>query len=859
MKNQNYIKEIFYFFLGIFLIFFFNPIFEILFNDYINEYSTSLISKTIFILLFIIVVYIFSTITINDCKKTVPNKKNTYFLFLIIIFYSYHRFRINHYIFLPYNHSIKYSDFIYVIFLLNLSNYLKLIFPPKKFQKSKLYGDSAIEDIKENELGDGLEKFVEKIHTIIKENCFSSAYSIGINSQWGDGKTSSLNILKNKLNNSIENENYIIVKFNPWLSFDGKILISDFFNSITENLINDGLSKQISSYSKELTNEDSTLYSGLKKIIPFLDNSNSLETLFNEINDNLKVLNKKLIIFIDDVDRLDNQEVYQLLKLIRNTANFTNTFFVIAYDRDYVNNAILKVNSFPSNDYLNKIINTELTLPYFDKIVLSKIFIEKVLKLIGEEYRNKIEKAVQSFDSFNIFLDGLDRKNSFGYWISNLRDVKKLADSIYINFNEILDDIDFEDMLIVEILHIRFPNVYKMISNKKDDLLYENNGTLYIKPKITNHEKRNEEISDFNKTYFNYFINDLIRKGHLLREDKDKVIELFRKLFQLQNKTGISFTNSESLTVEFLKANKARKFERYFAQIISRENINEKDWNEILNSESENNRHDLVEKLTKEGKEEDLIERLTDIKNFDNIINFENIIKTIFQLSRSESKLFTGKINIGSNVIIDKFSFPNKTTKEIIQKNTSRIKKILLENLADDNHFNIELLITIYEKSPYKVLAEEQFNIFTREELHEILKNYALKYFQREGVKGENFWDYYHAGKKIDYVEVRNGDRVEIKEIIYLDADIKELIIEQGKKDIEIFLKFFIDKDFRHEKLFGIRRNFINIVFDNLENFENFIKTQDNNNAFVKKFNAFYFLSKKDNFMNYKEFDFGES
>ena len=228
----------------------------------------------------------------------------------------------------------------------------------------------------------------------------------------------------------------------------------------------------------------------------------------------------------------------------------------------------MKVNSFPSNDYLNKIINTELTLPYFDKTVLSKIFIEKILKLIGEEYRNKIEKAVQSFDSFNIFLDGLDRKNSFGYWISNLRDAKKLADSIYINFNEILDDIDFEDMLIVEILHIRFPNVYKMISNKKDDLLYENSGTLYIKPKITSHEKRNEEISNFNKTYFNYYINDLIRKGHLLREDKDKVIELFSKLFYLQNKTGISFRNSESTNFEFLKANKARRFERYFAQII---------------------------------------------------------------------------------------------------------------------------------------------------------------------------------------------------------------------------------------------------------------------------------------------------
>ena len=74
-----------------------------------------------------------------------------------------------------------------------------------------------------------------------------------------------------------------------------------------------------------------------------------------------------------------------------------------------------------------------------------------------------------------------------------------------------------------------------------------------------------------------------------------------------------------------------------------------------------------------------------------------------------------------------------------------------------------------------------------REELHEILKNYALKYFQREGVKGENFWDYYHAGKKIDYIEVRNGDGVKIEKKIHLEPDIKELIIEQGKKDIRFY------------------------------------------------------------------------
>ncbi|SFI14300.1 KAP family P-loop NTPase fold protein [Halpernia frigidisoli] len=861
MKFEKVSGKILYFLLGIFLVFFCNPIFIFLFTKYINEYSSQFESNVYFIFIFIIICFLITSITVKKCSKSIPDKKNTYFLLLIVFYYSYHRYCGDVIEFLPYESKIKYLDVIYLIFALDLGKYLKILSPSKTFPISKLYGDSALKNIEDNELGDGIDKFVEKINTIIRENCFSTAYSIGINSQWGDGKTSSLNILKNKLNVSENSDDYVLIDFNPWLSFDNKILVGDFFKSITENLSNDILSKQITEYASKLIDEDKSLSKFIKSFVPFLDDHKSLETIFDKINNSLTILNKKLIIFIDDVDRLDNEEVFQLLKLIRNTANFRNTFFVIAYDRDYINNAIVKVNSFPSNNYLNKIINIELSLPYYDKNILSNIFIKKVLNLIGENYREQITKAISSFDKMDLFLDGLDQKNSFGYWITNIRDIKKLADSIYINFDGLLEDVDFEDLLIVEILHLKYPNVYKLIFNKKDDLFYENNGILYIKPKITSHENRTNEINDFSKTFFNFYLTDLIRKGSLLREDKGKVVELFRKLFSLKDNSGIGFTNFREKKENYLTVNRARKFERYFAQIISRENLSEIEWNQLINSNDKEEMFLLISKYVEEGKEEDLIERLENFQNFVNYEQFINFIYIIFQISKTPSTNFSGKINISTKQLLNLFSFPNDSTKQILELNNSQIKDVFLDELESSNNlFNLDFLISLYEKGPYKNVLEFENKILSREEVHIILKNYFFKFLDDHGIKSDEFWNYYHGAKTIEYIEHEAGSNIKrLEEKIYLDDDVKEKLIFIGRKDnnINSFLRLFIETNNRNENSLHIRRSFIDTVFDNVDNFKLFLEDLDQiRNPFLEEFKSFFRKCERDDFKNFINFNF---
>lgn len=62
----------------------------------------------------------------------------------------------------------------------------------------------------------------------------------------------------------------------------------------------------------------------------------SLEKLKNDISNELLHLKKKVFVVIDDVDRLDKDEVFEVLRLVRNTAKFCNIIFVVSMDEKYV-------------------------------------------------------------------------------------------------------------------------------------------------------------------------------------------------------------------------------------------------------------------------------------------------------------------------------------------------------------------------------------------------------------------------------------------------------------------------------------------------------------------------------------------
>ena len=183
-------------------------------------------------------------------------------------------------------------------------------------------------------------------------------------------------------------------------------------------------------------------YIELKKLIQ--DFRSKLETIQTR-------LNKKIIIFIDELDRCNPTYTIKTLEVIKHFFGIENVVFVIAVDKSQIENSvrtIFGVNQGTENGYLRKFIDVEFELPKYS----SKEFITvHLLKLV-----NKIEKFKQN----NRYYNYQQKKDSatetiwlvdFIFLVTNmfgfgLRDLEKF----FIRFDLLLDTLSEKDVLLIE-------------------------------------------------------------------------------------------------------------------------------------------------------------------------------------------------------------------------------------------------------------------------------------------------------------------------------------------------------------------------------------------------------------------------
>src|SRR5438128_2438748 len=155
--------------------------------------------------------------------------------------------------------------------------------------------------------------------TIANFDAGAGAPVIGIYGKWGSGKTSVLNFLKSALADK-HGDKVVLHPFNPWLFKDPETLLQSFFAE---------LGKAMQKSSKTLGDNVGQLlqdYSGLFGLIPGVGSAmskiaeqggkaltRSIEEVRDQVCAMMKTAEKKVVVLIDDLDRLDRDEVLQML------------------------------------------------------------------------------------------------------------------------------------------------------------------------------------------------------------------------------------------------------------------------------------------------------------------------------------------------------------------------------------------------------------------------------------------------------------------------------------------------------------------------------------------------------------------
>jgi predicted KAP-like P-loop ATPase len=330
-----------------------------------------------------------------------------------------------------------------------------------KQNNNQLLADPPITTKAEDKLGRA--PLAAKVASMLNKFEGNDSFVVGIEGEWGSGKTSFIELILESIFNGSDNK-WKVVKFNPWVFFNTEALYLDFFAELGKITG----SKDILNYGKKI----------LRKVevepqltIPFLGNlsvgkfkfGDSLRTLRDEIEKQLKDNGKKIIIVIDDIDRLDKEEAREVFKMVKVNANFPNIIYLLAYDRVRVEDILTKDN-FPGKEYLKKIVQVSFALPKPEPNQIYEVLGEKLDGLLdSKELKVTMGNFWDKKRWGNLFVGG------FRDVFKTIRDVKRfvsswLLDYLVVGYNEV-NPIDF---LGVELIRVFAPDVYSEISGAKE-------------------------------------------------------------------------------------------------------------------------------------------------------------------------------------------------------------------------------------------------------------------------------------------------------------------------------------------------------------------------------------------------------
>lgn len=336
--------------------------------------------------------------------------------------------------------------------------------PLKDSNKNELHTDEKIQEVKDPENKNSLNnEESQQYHELTKilvpklvKQKFQKAFSIGIIGPYGNGKSSFVNHLRDKFKDQLKPQRFEIIEFLPAYSHKPEQISTDFFTILASRLkkYHGSLNQSLLTYAAKLielgVNGKKDIQGLLKPMDWFTENKSASQAYLG-LKEIFTQIDVKTIVIIDDVDRLGKDEIFEVLRIIRNTANFPNTIFLVAYDKDYVVKTI-------GEDlmYLDKYFQYEMFVPphrsedllnSFSDLVLSKetgIDTEKLKKVINVETLNKTL---------------LDR------FVFNYRDVKVLTNVYRINLKLLTEDVDYIDLLYFTVMNKHFPKQVRYIYN----------------------------------------------------------------------------------------------------------------------------------------------------------------------------------------------------------------------------------------------------------------------------------------------------------------------------------------------------------------------------------------------------------
>ena len=277
----------------------------------------------------------------------------------------------------------------------------------------------------------------------------------------------------------------VVINFNPWLVSGSEQLVSQFFTELAEALPRQlgptrgsQAAQRLRRYAKGLRTLERA--PGIGWVFQMggalMDEAGgrideeptSLHEERRMTQASLAELDVRIVVLVDDVDRLQPIEIQHLMRMIKMVGDFSNVVYLLAFDRGPVR-AALTGDGVDGSEYLEKIVQVEYPLPEPPP--------EKLEALLGDELNAVLNLAPQEpFDQprwASIY------RRIIRPLVTRPRHVRRFTNALPLALELAGDEVAVVDVVALTAIQTFLPELHDALPRLRDDLTTRGVSRLY--------------------------------------------------------------------------------------------------------------------------------------------------------------------------------------------------------------------------------------------------------------------------------------------------------------------------------------------------------------------------------------------
>jgi hypothetical protein len=244
----------------------------------------------------------------------------------------------------------------------------------------------------------------------------------------------------------------------------------------------------------------------------------------------LKLLSRPIVVFVDDLDRLEPREAVEVLRLIRAVADFPNIIYVLSYDPTVVAQTLSKaVQVDDGAAFLEKIVQVSFRVPRPEAYDLRRWLWSEVQKLFAEELQSSpSDQSIPQRLARAIEVQG-------GRYLKTPRDVVRVLNALRLHGLPVRSRIDVPDMVWLQLVRIGNPDLYAWVEEYLVDVSAVSNGAVVTTDSARSMAQRMQQLLQLEDLEVIRAIMDLqeILPGLLPPEQGQTQIRVYQDLNKL--------------------------------------------------------------------------------------------------------------------------------------------------------------------------------------------------------------------------------------------------------------------------------------------------------------------------------------